>query len=109
MTDDQLARLRVAVRHIIADNRRAGYIPSRFIQETENGYSHDLEHVCVGLITSAKALEEVEKALRRYPDVEATLEGEIMAAEDGFGFQETVLEQARANTVRFAAIRRGEA
>jgi hypothetical protein len=109
MTDDQLTRLRVAIRRIIADNKRAGYTPSRFIQETENGYSDDLEHVCIGLITSAKALEEVEKALRRYPDVEATLEGEIVAAGDGFGFQESVIVQARANAERFAAIRRGEA
>ena len=92
------ATLREAVESVIEQNTRIGYTPTRFIGAVSNVGDTELVRVCTALIYSPVALEKLEGEVVKFPDL-LTLEDLIFGSMYGlqWGFEQSVLEQAKAN------------
>ena len=92
------ATLREAVESVIEQNTRIGYRPTRFIGAVSSVGDTELVRVCTDLISSPTALEALEKAVVKYPDL-LTLEDLIFGSIYGsqWGFEQSALDQAKAS------------
>ena len=93
------ATLREAVELVIKQNSDIGYTPTRFIVIVSSVEDAGLVRVCTNLIESSSALEALEKAVVTFPGL-LTLEDLISGSMYGsqWGFEQSALNQARANT-----------
>ena len=89
--------LQEAVSEVIRQNKRIGYVPTRFIGEPQEGYASNLVQVCTKLIHSDSAVEALQAAIFRYPGL-LTLEDLVAESNHGrdWGFDEESVERARA-------------
>lgn len=92
--------LREAVQQVIESNKRDGYVPTRFIQITEEGNAAGLLGICEGLISSGETLEWLESALRRYPTA-LTLEDFVARLGASWGMSDETVEAAKARVAYF--------
>ena len=92
--------LQDAVEEVIRQNTALGYHPNRFIGVTQQGYAPSLVQVCTGLIYSPGAVQALQDAISRYPDL-LTLEDLITRSRYGreWGFCQATIGAAEA-TVR---------
>ena len=90
--------LREAVDVVIAQNKTQGYSPTRFAAAVSVADS-ELTKVCASLISSATALEALEKAIQSYPNL-LFLEDLLATPESlpDWGFEPDVIDRARATT-----------
>lgn len=98
--------LNEAVRCVIESNRSDGYIPTRFIQSTQDGTASDLLAICIKLINKGETLEYLDSALRRFPTL-LTIEDLVCSHGAEWGFDDPTIEMARARSEYFDQIARG--
>ena len=92
--------LQQAVREVIESNKRDGYVPTRFIQVTEDGNAAGLLSVCEGLITKGETLEWLDSALRRHPNL-LTLEDFVARLGEAWGMSDATIQAAKARVTYF--------
>ena len=89
-----------AVRFVINSNREDGYVPSRFIQITQNGDAPNILEVCRRLINKGELLETLEKDFAKYPGM-VTIEDFVGRQGDEWGFDDATIRNARARSDYF--------
>lgn len=92
--------LNQAVRYVIESNIADGYMPSRFIQITENGEAPNLLEVCRRLINKAELLEVLEADFTRYPTM-VVLEDIVKDRGREWGFDSVTIANAQARSEYF--------
>ena len=96
-----LSNLREAVKAIINQNTELGYTPTRFIGVVSVKDS-SLSGICSNLLSSPKAIEAMEKAVQKYPEL-LTLEDILTMTTDvsDWGFDEDDIQRAKSTSVYF--------
>jgi hypothetical protein len=89
--------LEEATQEVILQNKSVGYIPTRFIGATQEGYAPNLVQVCTNLIHSDGAVQALLEAIPRYPGL-LTLEDLVIRSKHGkeWGFDPVTTERAEA-------------
>ena len=77
--------LRDAVQEVISQNVSINYQPSRFIQETQDGYAENLVEVCNRLVQKGETFEALSPQVIRHPET-LTLEDLIVHSPHGKGW-----------------------
>jgi hypothetical protein len=89
----KVTSLREAVNEVIRNNQEQGYPPNRFKQMVSVS-DQDLPNVCLRLVTSKDALNELYFVLMKHPRL-LTLEDFISHFGDQWGFEEVVVKAAK--------------
>lgn len=89
-----------AVRFVIDSNTKDGYVPSRFIQITQNGDAPNIFEVCRRLITKGELLETLEKDFAKYPAM-VTIEDFVAERGREWGFDDVTIGNAQARSEYF--------
>ncbi len=97
--------LESAVAEVIQQNVELGYSPTRFSQKVRGKKGNDLVRACTELITSDSAVEALEKALGKYPNL-LTLEDLVVRSLHGreWGIDEETFERASASVKWFDTV-----
>ena len=96
-----------AVQCVIESNRADGYVPTRFIQITEDGTAPNLLAICTRLINKGELLEYLESAVKACPKL-LLLEDLVSKQGAEWGFDERTVEMAAARSKRFDEVARGK-
>jgi len=97
------SNLNDAVHCVIESNRCDSYVPSRFIQATQDGTAPDLLAICIRPINEGETLEYLDSALRRFPTL-LTLEDLVWRRGSEWGFDGPTIEMAAARSGYFDQI-----